>query len=289
LTTRLAGYEHLLRAAERLQWDERDLDLGGDVVPPALRGELTHLLAGFCVAEAAVAEHLAPFATASPDPLLAECFRVQALDEARHARFFDRAWREVLHLGDGGVAAARAGVALCSLFKDELPRRAATLAAGGPLPAAVGLYHLVLEGVVFAIGQAALLDLLREAATLPGLTAGVQRVQSDERWHIGLGVTCLAGAGAADLDLGDTFALALRAWDPAVRRRVDLDAVTSGHLRRLRLADQRPLDHPADVGDVVVEGLRRPLAGVDGREHHDLDPARPDGLLAAGHDRSRVA
>jgi ribonucleoside-diphosphate reductase beta chain len=232
---RLAGYAHLLRAAERLQWDDAEYDLASEAaafaaLDPSLRGPLRHLLGGFCVAEAAVAEHLAPFEAAAEDPELAECFARQAVDEARHARFFARAWHELAAPGD---ARAAAGPDLCALFEVELPRRAAALAAGGPLIGAVGLYHLVLEGVAFLIGQAALLSFLEEAGTLPVLTAGARRVQADERWHLGLGVACLSRSGGDDLDIEAATDLALRCWSPEVRARADLDMVRAGHLRRL--------------------------------------------------------
>ena len=255
----LAGYAHLIRAAERLQWDEAALDLGADArafaaLPTADRDRLRGLLAGFAIAEAAVAAHLEPFADAAEDPDLARAFALQAVDEARHARFFARA----AAVFDAPRSEARPE--LVALFEEELPRRADALARGGDLRHAVGLYHLVLEGIVFLVGQEALLD---AAAPLPVLSEGVRRVQADERWHLGLGVLCLARAGGGDLDLDAPARLALRCWD------VDMDAdrVLSGHRRRLGLggADQRSLDAVADLRDVLVERLDRPAAGVHGR------------------------
>jgi ribonucleoside-diphosphate reductase beta chain len=49
---------------------------------------------------------------------------------------------------------------------------------------------MVLEGIVFAAGQHALLDDLEDGA-LPGVREGVRRVDLDERWHIGFGLRCL--------------------------------------------------------------------------------------------------
>jgi ribonucleoside-diphosphate reductase beta chain len=54
----------------------------------------------------------------------------------------------------------------------------------------VGLYHMLLEGIVFDAGQHALLDDLADDA-LPGVREGVRRVELDERWHIGFGLRCL--------------------------------------------------------------------------------------------------
>ncbi len=244
----LAGYDHLLRAADRLRWDDADVDVAADApawraLDPGLRTRLDRLVAGFCVAEAAVAEHLAPFAAAATDPALAACFAAQADDEARHARFFHRVASETAEIGfePRGAAADRsrvlrdlAGPALVDLFERELPARAAAVAAGGPLAHGVGLYHLILEGVVFMAGQKALLDALERAGTLPRVLDGARRVQADERWHLGLGVQALRtlGADAAALDLDGALALAERCWDVAD---VDLPAILARHRRRLDL------------------------------------------------------
>jgi ribonucleoside-diphosphate reductase beta chain len=197
----LAGYDHLLRSAQRLRWDERPLPLASDApafaaLDGALGGRLRRLVAGFCVAEAAVAVQLGPFVDAAEDPVQRACFAAQADDERRHARFFGRVAREVAGLDPEADARAVAGAPLVELFEARLPATAARLAAGDcGLSEAVALYHLVLEGIVFSAGQEVLLEALDEAGTLPVLREGVQRVQGDERWHVGLGVTCLAHAG----------------------------------------------------------------------------------------------
>ena len=103
------------------------------------------LLAGFCVAEDAVAEQLTPFADAareaelaSQESLMAWVFFLQRRDEQRHARLFDRIGAEVLGFpGDTPEerrAAARDYVppAMLELFEERLPAMAAELAAGAP-------------------------------------------------------------------------------------------------------------------------------------------------------------
>ena len=86
----------------RLQWDPAAIDLTADArawpgLPEARRRRLTTLLAGFRVAEDAVAENLTPFVVAanretlaSQESLMAWTFSLQRRDEARHARLFDR-------------------------------------------------------------------------------------------------------------------------------------------------------------------------------------------------------
>jgi ribonucleoside-diphosphate reductase beta chain len=193
----------------RLQWNPAAIDLTPDArawpeLPAERRRRLTTLLAGFCVAEDAVAEQLTPFADAareatlaSHESLMAWVFFLQRRDEDRHARLFDRIAAEVLGLpGDTPAErreAARAHVpaAVLELFEERLPALAAELAAGRTgLAEGVSLYHMVLEGIVFDAGQQALLDDLADGA-LPGVREGVERVERDERWHVGFGLRCL--------------------------------------------------------------------------------------------------
>src|SRR3954447_14431362 len=98
------------RLVARLQWNAAAIDLAPDVRAwPGLEDErrdrLTALLAGFCVAEDAVAEHLAPYADVartsslvSQESLMAWVFFLQRRDEQRHALLFDRIGEEVLGL-----------------------------------------------------------------------------------------------------------------------------------------------------------------------------------------------
>lgn len=236
----LAGYEHLLRAARRLRWDEAAIDLRPDVrawaeLGEARRAPVRRLVAGFCVAEAAVAAALDPFVAAAGEPLVRDCFVAQKADEERHARFFARAAHLV------GARPQDAPPALRDLFERRLSETAAALAGGDiPLGDAVALYHLVLEGVVFAAGQEALMRAL-EPTALTGTREGVRRVQADERWHVGLGVRCLQDAGvpppALDALLVDG-ARAARAWGGEVDDR----AVVRTHRRRLGILAGASLD-----------------------------------------------
>jgi ribonucleoside-diphosphate reductase beta chain len=204
LFARLSTFSHIVA---RLQWDATAIDLAQDArawggLPATRRQRLTMLLAGFCVAEEAVSEHLAPFAVAAEqvDTMMMWVFFLQRRDEQRHALLFDRIVGEVLELPGATPAerraAARAHVppGILELFEARLPTMTADLAAGRTsLDDGVGLYHMVLEGIVFAAGQRALLDDLEDGA-LPGIREGVRRVDLDERWHIGFGLRCLIDA-----------------------------------------------------------------------------------------------
>jgi ribonucleoside-diphosphate reductase beta chain len=128
---------------------------------------------------------------------MAWVFFLQRRDEQRHAQLFDRIASEVLALPGDTPAdrriAARAHVpdAFVELFEKRLPAVSADLAAGhAGLAEGLSLYHMLLEGVVFYAGQQALLDELADGA-LPGVSAGLEHVVADERWHVGFGLRCL--------------------------------------------------------------------------------------------------
>jgi ribonucleoside-diphosphate reductase beta chain len=193
----------------RLQWDPEAIDLTPDTrawaeLPAERRRRLMTLLAGFRVGEDAVSEHIEPFADAareatlaSKESLMAWVFFLQRRDEDRHARLFDRIAAEVLGLpGDTPAerreaAKVHAPAGVVELFEARLPETATELAAGRTgLAEGISLYHMLLEGVVFLAGQHALLEDLADAA-LPGVREGLERVQADERWHVGFGLRCL--------------------------------------------------------------------------------------------------
>ena len=197
------------RVVARSQWSPEAIDLTPDArawpeLPAERRRRLMTILAGFRVGEDAVSEHIRPFADAareatlaSQESLMAWVFFLQRRDEDRHARFFDRVAAEVLGLpGDTPAerresAKAHAPAGVIELFEARLPETAAELAAGRTgLAEGVSLYHLLLEGVVFFAGQHALLEDLADGA-LPGVHHGLERVQLDERWHVGFGLRCL--------------------------------------------------------------------------------------------------
>jgi ribonucleoside-diphosphate reductase beta chain len=209
----LVGYEHFLGIADRIAWDERHVDLTDDAVGwPGLdlerRDRVTAFVAGFALAEECVAVDLGPFIDAASSTALADCFRAQARDEERHARFFGRYTREVIRAGD---LKDHVAPRFRELFEERLGAAARDLASGRlALADSVALYHLILEGVVFSAGQNALLEELQVTGDLPGLREGLERIVADERWHIGLGVRVLTGseAGVTMIDAGG----AIGAW-----------------------------------------------------------------------------
>jgi ribonucleoside-diphosphate reductase beta chain len=225
------------RVAARKQWDAAAIDLAPDAeawaqLPDERRDRLTTILAGFRVAEDAVAENLTPFVVAanretlaSQESLMAWTFSLQRRDEARHARLFDRIAGEILGLPgetpDERRAAAReyAPPAILELFEEQLPALTAELKAGeAGLGEGVSLYHMLLEGVVFNAGTDALLADLADGA-MPGVREGTERIERDERWHVGFGLRCLIETQPSQERIDDLVVraeAAAAAWGDAV-------------------------------------------------------------------------
>lgn len=225
------------RVAARKQWDAAAIDFAPDArawqeLPDERRHRLTTLLAGFRVAEDAVAEQITPFVAAanretlaSQESLVAWTFSLQRRDEQRHARFFDRVAAEVLRLPGETPAERRAAAreyatpAILELFEELLATMAAELTAGeSRLGEGVSLYHMLLEGVVLNAGTNALIDDLADGV-LPGVREGVGRIERDERWHVGFGLRCLIESQPSQELIDDLVArggAAAAAWGDAV-------------------------------------------------------------------------
>ena len=247
-------YDSFVILAETLQWDETTIDFASDKAAwPTLddteRARVLGLIAGFCIAESAVSGHLGSFQAAASDDWVASCFRAQARDEHRHARFFDRVAAEVATIPGADIAARQdvlrtlISPELVTLFEERLPDTARRLAEDREgLTAAVGLYHMVLEGVVLLAGQNALLDTLeRLSVGLPGVRRGVELVLRDERWHIGFGTRLVQGSGIGQEEVEAILALgqaASGAWGDLVSPGAAERAVHM-HRNRLRTVGRR--------------------------------------------------
>jgi ribonucleoside-diphosphate reductase beta chain len=246
----ITGYGHFVQLAESLQWDETTIDLSTDIeswtkLEDSEYDQILGLIAGFCVGETSVATHLTSFrGAASTDDMMAEVFAAQARDEARHARFFDRVVSEVVGVPGKNlnerleVLRERVSPDLLELFEERLPAIARGLAdSDEELTTAVGLYHMILEGVVLTAGQHALLDALEKLSVpMPGMRKGMELVLRDERWHIGFGSRVIQSADLVDNDLEKILnegSKAAWAWGDLISSK-DIEKVDQLHKRRLK-------------------------------------------------------
>lgn len=246
----ITGYGHFVQLAASLQWDETELDLSADRenwsrLTDTESARVLGLIAGFVIAETSVAGQLGAYqAAASCDDAMQATFEAQARDEARHARFFDLVAAEVAGI-PGATAAARRAVLhdhvsteLVDLFENRLPATAERLAEDhAGLTDAVGLYHMVIEGVVLLAGQHAMLDTLEGLSVgLPGLRKGMELVLRDERWHIGFGSRVVQSAdigpdqASAMLEQGETAA---KVWGELISSDA-IELAMRQHRRRLK-------------------------------------------------------
>jgi ribonucleoside-diphosphate reductase beta chain len=246
----ITGYGHFVQLAESLQWDETTIDLSTDIeswtkLEDSEYDQILGLIAGFCIGETSVATHLTSFrGAASTDDMMAEVFAAQARDEARHARFFDRVVSEVVGVPGKNlnerleVLRERVSPDLLELFEERLPAIARGLAdSDEELTTAVGLYHMILEGVVLTAGQHALLDALEKLSVpMPGMRKGMELVLRDERWHIGFGSRVIQSADLVDNDLEKILnegSKAAWAWGDLISSK-DIEKVDQLHKRRLK-------------------------------------------------------
>jgi len=112
--TELTSYRYYQDAVER-GWSPSEIDLSRDVETlveahdekPGVVEYLKGTLAKFGAGEEAVTEDLAPFAVALEDIEDQMFITTQLYDEAKHAEFFDRYWREVVNEAERRVGTER--------------------------------------------------------------------------------------------------------------------------------------------------------------------------------------
>src|SRR5919106_115784 len=294
------------RLVARLQWNPTAIDLTPDArawpeLPAERRDRLMTLLAGFCVGEGAVSEQIAPFADAarqatlaSQESLMAWVFFLQRRDEERHAKFFDRIAAELLGLPGATPAERRAAAreyapaGVLDLFEVRLPGVSAELAAGDTgLAEGISLYHMLLEGVVFDAGQYALLDDLADGA-LPGVREGIERIQADERWHVGFGLRCFIETQPSQALIDGLVVRAQEAaaaWGDAVP-----DVAQPARRARTRAASSDPERLPSPHAADRTPTMSAPVARTAGRSSARRAPAsatcRPAAWASATSDVS---
>jgi len=216
------GYRYYRNAVER-HWDPGDIAL--DVDRERLRGmddlgfdQLRTTLALFGAGEQAVTEDLSPLAVVLDDPNDQLFVASQLYEEAKHADFFDRYWREVVHPVEeartGGATAPtderwfpddyvelfeRNDRAMHRLLEEDTPENRAR---------AYCHYHLVIEGILAQTGYYGVQNSwdgsVPELPELPGLVEGFTKIRQDEGRHVGFGMAKLkelVESGAVEAEL----------------------------------------------------------------------------------------
>jgi ribonucleoside-diphosphate reductase beta chain len=199
------------RHAVEKHWDPHDIDLTADREAMADLDDvdfegLKRALALFGAGEDAVAEDLAPLAVVLEDFEDQLFVTTQLYEEAKHADFFDRYWREVIHPAEDTRGTERTSPADERWFSDEYDElfarneraMARLLAEDTPenRAKAYSHYHMTVEGILAQTGYYGLTrqfdaDTYPDVPHLPGLVAGLTAIRSDEGRHVGFGMAKL--------------------------------------------------------------------------------------------------
>jgi putative sterol carrier protein len=153
----------------------------------------------FFYGEDAVTDGLSPYIDAAPKEEQKYFLATQQVDEARHAVFFHRFFKEVIGV-EGDIATGleftqpQLGWGYRNVF-GRLERMVEELHEDRSLPKfaqAITLYHMIIEATMAQPGQHFIEDFFAKTGTMPGFSAGMEKVSRDEQRHIGFGVKVLA-------------------------------------------------------------------------------------------------
>jgi 1,2-phenylacetyl-CoA epoxidase catalytic subunit len=203
----LAGqisYMDLYRRWEEGNWRSMELDFsqdrqGWESLNEIQRKSALWIYSMFFYGEDAVADGLSPYIEAAPKEEQKYFLATQQVDEARHAVFFHRFFQEVIGV-EGDIAAglefteSQLGWGYRNVFR-RLEQMVEELHHDRSLPKfaqAIALYHMVIEATMAQPGQHFIEDFFAKAGTMPGFSAGMEKVSRDEQRHIGFGVKVLS-------------------------------------------------------------------------------------------------
>ena len=203
LTDRIT-YEDLYRRWEGNNWSAMDIDMsadraGWDGLSEIQRASAMWIYSMFFYGEDSVADNLSPYIDAAPREEQKYFLATQQVDEARHAIFFHRFFKEVIGAGDDIATTLKATEphldwGYRKVF-DRLDRMAAELRRDRSLPKfaqAITLYHLIVEASMAQPGQHFIEDFFVKDGSMPGFSEGMEHISRDEQRHIGFGVKVLS-------------------------------------------------------------------------------------------------
>ena len=203
----LAGqisYEDLYQRWEEGNWKASDIDFskdraGWEALSDIQRRSALWLYSMFLYGEDAVTDGLAPYIDAAPKEEQKYFLATQQVDEARHAVFFHRFFKEVIGAGDSisetlASTHPELGWGYRGVF-GRLETMCDELRRNPSLPnfaAAITLYHMIIEASMAQPAQHFIEDYFADAGSMPGFSFGMEKVSRDEQRHIGFGVKVLS-------------------------------------------------------------------------------------------------
>src|ERR671936_217971 len=198
------SYQDLYRRWEEGNWKATEIDFSADragweALTDVQRRSALWIYSMFLYGEDSVADNLSPYIDAAPREEQKYFLATQQVDEARHALFFHRFFKDVIGAGEviGSTLSytePQLGWGYRNVF-DRLDRMGEELRRDRSLPKfaqAIALYHMVVEATLAQPGQHFIEDYFTKAGTMPGFAEGMHNVSRDEQRHIGFGVKTLA-------------------------------------------------------------------------------------------------
>ncbi len=197
-------YEDLYQRWEHGNWSAYDLDFtedrkGWEALSEIQKKSALWIYSMFFYGEDSVTDNLSPYIDAAPKEEQKYFLASQQVDEARHAVFFHRFFREVIG-AEGSISSTLAytlpqlGWGYRGVFA-RLDQMAEELRRDRSLPKfaqAIALYHMVVEASLAQPGQHFIEDFFVKEGTMPGFSEGMGNVSRDEQRHIGFGVKALS-------------------------------------------------------------------------------------------------
>ena len=178
------SYEDLYKRWEKGNWSAYDLDFsqdreGWDALTDLQRESALWIYSMFFFGEDSVTDNLSPYIDAAPKEEQKYFLATQQVDEARHAVFFHRFFKEVIgrrrrrspRRSRSPRSSSAGATATSSSASTEWPTSCASDRSLPKFAQAITLYHLVVEATLAQPGPALHRGLLRQG----GHDAGIQR------------------------------------------------------------------------------------------------------------------
>jgi len=208
--------QELYELWETQQWQSHAIDFSPDRdhwegLTQEQQEYMIWLLSSFFIGEERVTTQFSGLVMAYDDEQEESFLTTQQVDEARHAQFFDRFYREVLGFEQETVGERLQKVreelneAFTKLFDEELVEAGQRLIADprdrGAKVDFVTTYHMVIEGTLALTGQHFITDYLENKELMPGFVEGFGNVARDEHRHVAYGTWFLSQTAGEDEEM----------------------------------------------------------------------------------------
>lgn len=263
----LPSYRELYHRWEKQQWSTQDLDFSIDRQDWANVAEENRpiWISGFVVffqGEVSVVNTLIPYLAAVPTEEQRFFLTTQLVDEARHATFFDKFFREALLMEGPDIESILVKirpliqpgqrqilmeglVEIGQKLHDE-PTNMAYLVEG------ITLYHIITEGTLALAGQRNMLNRNKRMGWYPGFQQGFTAIARDESRHVLFGVKFLREAVQQNPSHAAIIRNTIARWIPQIHQTLYLP-----EMQRMVLTAFG--EDPNDIINFGMNSLRKKL------------------------------